>query len=206
MEVDPQLVQLTMSKQTGIAILYLDHLTNGHTLLGMQVRLSTIKEYMNIIAKWVETYVGWDIGYHPSATSPDAPMSRWKHHSMFNTIYADIKSWQGVANRQDLVTKSIINYLQTLVVGKNPHSLTCALINFSVLACQTNWIGIEWLQLVNPHRSNKLPFFEYDNTTSKFANIIYTCCAKDFTFKRQCWKIIKDPFSIPMLGVNQFSI
>lgn len=56
---------------------------------------------------------------------------------MFDTIYADTKYWQGIANCQDSVTKSMINYLQTLIVGKKSHSLTCAIIDFAVLACQT---------------------------------------------------------------------
>ena len=118
---------------------------------------------------------------------------------MLDIIYTDTKSWQGIANCQDQITKSMINYLQTLVVGNNLHSFTCAIIDFTVLACQTGWRGIEWLQPVNPHRSSELSFFEYDNATSKFSNIIYACCVDDSTLKRQCGKIIKDPFSIPII-------
>ena len=109
---DPRLIMhMSHSEQTDIAIIYLHELTCGATLLGMRVRLSTLKGYMNVMAKWVKTHVGRDIRYHPTATLPEAPMSHWEHHSMVNTIYTDTKVWQGIANRQDPVTKSMINYL-----------------------------------------------------------------------------------------------
>ena len=74
--------------------------------------------------------------YHPTDALPDAPMSQWEHHSMFDTIYTDIKSWQGIANCQDPVTKSMIDYLQTLVKAgtKDPHSLTYAFIVFAIMS------------------------------------------------------------------------
>ena len=132
LEVDPRLKQLTQSKQTDIAIIYLHKLTSGYTLLGMRIRLSTLKGYMNAMAKWVETHVGRDIRYHPTLALPDAPMEHWEHHPMFDNIYADTKAWEGITNRQDPVTKSMITYLRTLVVRKNPHCLTCAVIDFAV--------------------------------------------------------------------------
>ena len=74
----------------------------------MKMHLSTLKGYMNVIAKRVETHVGRDIRFHTFISSPEAPESQWEHHSMLDTIYKDIKSWQGIANYQDSVTKSII--------------------------------------------------------------------------------------------------
>lgn len=68
-------MQLTMSKKTDIATLYLDHLTNDHTLLGMQVQHSTLKDYMNIWSNGLKPYVGRNIRYHPPATALEAPMS-----------------------------------------------------------------------------------------------------------------------------------
>ena len=58
------------------------------------------------------------------------------------------------------------------MVGKNPHCLTCALIDFAVLAVQTAWRGVEWVQPKNPRIKGKvkLEFYEYDNATSKFDN------------------------------------
>ena len=131
---------------------------------------------MNTMVKWVETHMGRDIRYQPAEALPEAPMAHMEHQIMFNNIYADTKAWQGITNRQDPVTKSMINYLRSLVVGKNQHSLIYALIDFTVLACQTKWRGIEWLQPVNPRISVKLEFYEYDNATRKFENIIYACC------------------------------
>ena len=81
-----------MSKQINIAILYLDHLTNGHMLLGMQVRLRTLKGYMNIMAKLVEIHVGRDIRFHPPVLSLDTLESQWEHHFILDTIYKDPKS------------------------------------------------------------------------------------------------------------------
>ena len=137
------------------------------------------------MAKWIETNVGRDIRYHPTEAVPESPMEHWEHHTMFANIYADTKAWQGITNRQYPVTKSMINYLRSTVVGKNPHCLTCALINFAVLAVQTAWRGVEWVQPKNPRIKGqlKLEFYEYDNATSKFENIIYACCVEDFTFK-----------------------
>ena len=66
-----------------------------------------------------------------------------------------------------------------------PHSLTCALINFFVLACQTGWRGIP--------RSGKLELYEYDDASRKFKNIIYACCIKDFTFKQKYEKTNNGP-------------
>ena len=111
LEVDPWLTQLTTSKQMDIAIIYLHELTSGYTLIGMQIRLSTLKEYINTMAKWVETHVGHDIRYHPTVAFPDAPMTHWEHYPIFRNIYADTKAWQGIPSRQDPVTKSMINYL-----------------------------------------------------------------------------------------------
>ena len=191
---------MTHSEQTDIAIIYLHELTCGATLLGMRVRLSTLKGYMNVMAKWVETHVGRDIRYHPTQALPNAPIEQWEHHPMLDNIYADTKAWEGMANRQDPVTKSMINYLRTLVVGKNPHCLTCALIDFAVLAVQTAWRGIEWVQPKNPRIKGKvkLEFYEYDNATSKFDNTIYACCVEDFTLKRKCGRVIQDPLSVPI--------
>ena len=45
-------------------------------------------------------------------------MTHWEHHPILKNIYAGTKAWQGILNRQDPVTKSMINYFQTLVVGK----------------------------------------------------------------------------------------
>ena len=149
---------------------------------------------MNTMAKLVETHVGRDIRYHPTATLPDAPSDYWEHHTMFQNIYADTKAWQGIPNRQDLVTKSMITYLRTTT--SNPHSLTSTLINFAVCACQTGWRGIEWLQPVNPQQSGELKLYEYDAASSKFDNIIYACYREDFRFKNKYGKQIKDPFRV----------
>ena len=203
---DPRLTQLTTSKQTDIAIVYLHQLTSGYTLMGMRIQLSTLKDYMNAMAKWVETHVGRDIRYHPTVAFPDAFMTHWETHPMFKNIYADTKAWQGISNRQGPVTKSMINYLGSLVVGKKSHSLICALINFAVCVCQTGWRGIEWLQPVNPRRSGILRFYEYNNTTSKFENIIYACCIEDFNFKHKCGKRIKDLLLIPIPEVAVYIV
>ena len=93
LEVDPRLTQLTTSKQTDIAIIYLHELTSGYTLLGFRIRLSTLKEYMNAMAKWVQPHVGRDIRCHPTVALPDASSDRWEHHPMFKNIYADTKAW-----------------------------------------------------------------------------------------------------------------
>ena len=88
---------MTQSEQTDIAIIYLHKLTGGATLLGMQVRLSTLKGYMNAMAKWVETHVGRDIQYHPTQELLNVPMEQWEHDSMFDNIYTDTKrgrEWQ----------------------------------------------------------------------------------------------------------------
>ena len=82
---------MTQSEQTDIAIIYLHKLTGGATLLGMQVRLSTLKGYMNAMAKWVETHVGRDIQYHPTQELLNVPMEQWEHDSMFDNIYTDTK-------------------------------------------------------------------------------------------------------------------
>ena len=95
------------------------------------------------MVKWVETHMGRDIRYQPAEALPEAPMAHMEHQIMFNNIYADTKAWQGIANHQDPVTKSMMNYLRSLVVGENPQSLTCALIDFAVLVCQTGWRGIK---------------------------------------------------------------
>ena len=160
----------------------------------MRIRLSTLKGYMNAMAKWVQTHVGRDIRYHPTTALPDAPSDYWEHHTMFQNIYADTKAWEGIPNRQDPVTKSMINYLRSKI--SHPHSLTSALCDFGVCACQTGWRGIEWLQPVNPRRSGELKFYEYDAASSKFTNLIYACCREDFRFKDKNGKRIKDPFLV----------
>ena len=154
-----------------------------NTIFRKEYPTNILKGYMNAMAKWFEAHMGRYIRYHPTEALPEAPMAHWKHHSISDNIYANTKAWQGIPNWQDPVTKRLINYLRSLVVGNNSHSLTCALIDFAVLACQTGWRGIEWLQPVNRRRSDKLEFYEYDNATSKFENIIFACCIEDFTFK-----------------------
>lgn len=88
---------------------------------------------MNVMTKWVQPHVGRDIRYHPTVALPDAPSDCWEHHPMFRNIYADTKVWQGIPNRQDPVTKSMIDYLWTTT--SNSHSLTNILIDFTVCAC-----------------------------------------------------------------------
>ena len=57
------------------------------------------------------------------------------------------------------------------------------------------------MQPSNPRKNGKLEFYEYDNATSKFEDIIYACCIEDFTFKRIRGKLIKDPLSVPISEV-----
>ena len=193
---DPWLTLLTNSEQMDIVSIYLHMLTSGYTLLGFPIQLSTLKEYMNVIAKWVQPHVRRDIRYHPTIALSDAFSDCWEHHPMFRNIYADTKAWQGIPNRKNPVTKSMIDYLRSTT--SNPYSLTNALIDFSVCACQTGWRGIKWLQPVNLQRSGELKFYKYDAASSKFENMIYACCREDFRFKHQCGKRIKDPFLVPI--------
>ena len=48
--VDPRLIDLAPDNQTVIAICYLDHLTEGHTILGYYTRYSTLLGYMDTMA------------------------------------------------------------------------------------------------------------------------------------------------------------
>ena len=52
---------------------------------------------------------------------------------MLKVIYNEVKHWQGIPNRQDPIRKSMIIYLMDSMVGKDPHCLMNAIIDFLVM-------------------------------------------------------------------------
>ena len=76
------------------------------------------------------------------------------------------------------------------MVGKDPHCLVNALIDFLVMGTQTGWRGVEWAQPVDPVKNG---FFLYDKKSSRFENMIYACCIEDFVFKRANGTTVTDP-------------
>ena len=187
MGVDPRLIELVPADQTVVAICYLDHLTQGHTILGYRTRYSTLLGYMNTMAAWVQGHTGRDIRIQQNLAIPSA---LWLPHPMFKVIYDDTKHWQGIPNRQDPVSKSMITYLMDSMVGKDPHCLVNALIDFLIMGTQTGWRGVEWAQPVDPTING---FFLYDKKSSRFENMIYACCIEDFVFKRANGTTVPDP-------------
>ena len=106
LELDPCLKQLSLVDQNIVAIYYLDHLTSGHMYHGFQVRYSTLKEYMNVMCALVKIYTGSDIRIQPDIKKT---RKQWLPHLMINIIYEDTKDWQGMARRQDPISKLMIN-------------------------------------------------------------------------------------------------
>ena len=56
MGMDPRLSDLTEPDQTLIAIIYLAHLTEGHTHKGFRVRYETLKGYMDAMSAYVQEF------------------------------------------------------------------------------------------------------------------------------------------------------
>ena len=89
---------------------------------------------------------------------------------MLKVKYNKTKYWQGIPNRQDPISKSMIKYLMDLMVGKDPHCLVNALIDFLIMGTQTGWRGVEWAQPVDSVMNG---FFLYDKKSSSLENMIY---------------------------------
>ena len=65
LELDPPLKDLSLADQNIVVIYYLDHLTRGSTYHGLRVQYSTLKQYMDIMAMWVNIHTGGDIQIKP---------------------------------------------------------------------------------------------------------------------------------------------
>ena len=63
------------------------------------------------------------------------------------------------------------------MVGKDPHYLVNALVDFLIMGTQTGWRGVKWAQPVDPGKNG---FFLYDKKSIRFKNMIYACCIEDF--------------------------
>ena len=121
---------------------------------------------MDAIAAWVKIHTSSDIRIKPDIKKP---REQWQHHRMINIIYEDMKNWQGMAKRQDPITKSMITWLINSVIGKDPDCLTHVIVNFLIMEIQTGWRGVEWAQPKDP---TKHGFYKYDKASSKFDNQI----------------------------------
>ena len=126
----PWLIQLSSDDQNVVAICYLDYLTKGHTIHGYYLRYATLLDYVDSLVAWVQGHTGCDIWIQPNLA---IMASQWLPHPILIVIYNDSKLWQGTPNHQDPISKSMIIYLIDLMVGKDPHYITNAIIDFLIM-------------------------------------------------------------------------
>ena len=161
---DPKLTEFTPAMQTAIAIIYCAFLTEGHTINGYRVRYPTLKGYMDAMANYVEQSTGRDIRLQPL---PGAPSYMWKLHPLIEAIYKDTKEWQGIPNRQDPITHSMVEYLREEAYDKHTHCHDDATADWCTIGESTGYRGKEWCQTRDP---TKHGFTLYDKPSSKFTN------------------------------------
>ena len=125
------------------------HDTREHTHYGY-VRCTTLKGYMDAMSVQVATHTGQDIQFEAFSTAPEY---LWKLHRTIEVIYEDTKQWQGIPNRQDPISKSMIDFLRDKVADKDLHCLTNAIVDVAIMGVQTGWRVIEWSQPTRPKKA-----------------------------------------------------
>jgi hypothetical protein len=193
---DAQLMDLAPKVQTYVLITYCNFLCQGNTLKGIICREPTIKGYMQVASQFVASRVGRDVRCFEE---PDKPHWQWKEHPFFDTRLKEVRRWQGIKNRQEAVTKTMVNLLRQWVQEQDNNSHDKALLDWLIVGLYTGFRAIEWLQ--EKACSKEADFRIAEEVSGRRDNLIYALTGMDVRFVNKANQPIAAPLETTVLDI-----
>jgi hypothetical protein len=196
---DAQLRGLGKKVQTYIMLVYLSYLCRGNTLKGMVCREQTIRGYMKVAVAHVFAAVKRDVRVYPEA---DVDPSRWKEHPHFEALLKKVRRWQGIKNRQEGLTKTMVAALRRKHAGDSWDSHNQSLVDWLVIGLHTGYRRCEWAQAqeVSGKRSDFQIIEELPDRP------IYAVLPTDIVFLDPRKRAISDPLAVPLAQIAAIQV
>ena len=131
--------------------LYAAHLGAGCTLWCRQIKVATIKQYINAVASFMALF-----GTHPRDPRKRNPTDSQLAPEI-TAVYTELGRWEQVPNRREPFTLDMLRHQQDCARQANPLSLLAAIADWSECGLFTGHRLTEWAQpqghqtLADPH-------------------------------------------------------
>ena len=112
----------------------------------------------------------------------------------------EIKRWQGVRNRQDGLTKAMIDWVAAEAIRRKEHQdgYLSALCDWLVVGLWTGYRQCEWVQDKTPTKDKNGNFrFRQPDRPSHFDNKTYAACKEDWSFVDKRSRLLNDARTRP---------
>jgi uncharacterized cupredoxin-like copper-binding protein len=181
-------------------LVYLSYLCRGNTLKGMVCREQTIRGYMKVAVDHVFAKTKRDVRVYPEE---DVDPSKWKEHPHFEAMLKRVRRWQGIKNRQEGLTKTMVAALRRKHSGDAWDSHNQSLVDWLVIGLHTGYRRCEWAQEkeVSGKRSDEFQIIEELPDRP-----IYAVLPTDIVFVDHRKRAISDPFDVPRAQIAAVKI
>jgi hypothetical protein len=160
----------------------------------MVCREQTIRGYMQVAVVHVFVGVKRDVWVYPEAyVNP----SRWKEDPHFKALLKNVRWWQGIKNRQEGLTKTMVAALRRKHASDAWDSHNQSLVDWLVIGLHTGYRRCEWAQ--EKEVSGKRSDFQIIEEVSNHR--IYAVLPTDIVFLDPHKQALCDPFAVPLAQI-----
>jgi hypothetical protein len=111
----------------------------------------------------------------------------------------EVRRWQGIKNRQEAVTKTMVNLLRQWVKDHEWDSHDKALLDWLIVGLYTGYRAIEWLQ--EKSCTQESDFWIAEDVSGRRDNLIYAVTATDVRYVTRANQQIADPLEIAVSDI-----